>query len=154
MNLTDRTDLDAWVMAALDEARTSVTAGGMPFGALLVIDGQIVSAGHNRQIQDTDILAHAEMLCLSSFLRGKEQSLSEATLIATEAPCPMCAGAAVVAGIKKIVIGEMYHFRGAYEWLIDQGVDVTILNDQDCIDVVTEFRNEHPERWSRFSAGE
>lgn len=141
------------ILAALMEARDGIASGGMPFGSVLVIDGKIVSKGHNRQIQDGKFLAHAEMMCLESFLTSHDGQLKNSTLVATEAPCPMCAGAALVAGVSRIVIGETHHYRGAYDWLCMQDVEVVVLDNSDCIDLVSEFRSAHPDRWNRFSAG-
>ncbi|ECF1263595.1 nucleoside deaminase, partial [Salmonella enterica subsp. enterica serovar Uganda] len=93
---------EVMMAAALAEACASVASGGMPFGAVLVVNDEIASRGYNRQIQDGRFLAHAEMECLESFYRANSDvALNGATLIATEAPCPMCAGAAVIAGISR-----------------------------------------------------
>lgn len=143
----------AWVEAALAEAREGVASGGMPFGAVLVVGGKIVARGHNRQIQDRRFLAHAEVVCLDSFLASHDGPLDEATLVATEAPCPMCAGAAIVAGVSRIVVGEAHHYSGACDWLATQDVDLAVLSDPGCIDLVSDFKARHPDRWNRFSAG-
>lgn len=142
-----------WMEAALTEARDGVASGGMPFGSVLVVGGQIVARGHNRQIQDRRFLAHAEMVCLESFLAGHDGPLDNATLVATEAPCPMCAGAAIVAGVSRIVVGEAHHYPGACDWLATQDVELTVLNEPGCIDLVSDFKARHPDRWNRFSAG-
>lgn len=143
----------ALVTEAVEEARRGVAGGGMPFGALLLIDGQIVTRAHNRQVQDQHYLAHAETVCLGSYMGERPDPLPPtAVLVATEAPCPMCAGTAIIAGIRTVIIGETVHYRGAVDWLADH-VDVRVLNDQRCVDLVTDFRHEHPDRWDRFSAG-
>lgn len=143
----------ALMTEAVEEARRGVASGGMPFGALLLIDGQIVTRAHNRQIQDQHYLAHAETVCLSGYMGERPDSLPPtAVLVATEAPCPMCAGTAIIAGIGTVIIGETAHYLGAADWLADH-VDVQVLNDQRCVDLVTDFRHEHPDRWDRFSAG-
>lgn len=148
------TSFDLHLLAeALTEARKGVASGGMPFGAVLAIDGQIVSRGHNRQIQDDDFLAHAEMTCLGDYLKSHPGPLKGATLAATEAPCPMCAGAAIVAGVSRIIIGETHHYQGAHDWLKTQEVALAVFEDADCIDLVTDFRRDHADRWNRFSAG-
>ncbi len=150
----DQAATDRALMAeALAEARAGVESGGMPFGSVLVIGGEIVSRGHNRQIQDNDFLAHAEMVCLGDYLKSKTRQLAGATLVATEAPCPMCAGAAIVAGVERIVVGEVEHYRGAYDWLAAQDVELVLLEDQACVDLVSDFKRDHMDRWNRFSAG-
>lgn len=149
-----QTSRDRRLMAeALAEAQKGVASGGMPFGSVLVVDGEIVGRGHNRQIQDCDFLAHAEMVCLGDYLKSHGKQLTGATLFATEAPCPMCAGAAIVAGVSRIVIGEAEHYRGAYDWLLAQEVELVLLNDQACVDLVSDFKAQHMDRWTRFSAG-
>ena len=142
-----------WLRAAVREAQAGIDQGGMPFGAALVIGGEIVATGHNRQIQDSRLLAHAEMECLDGYLTGRPGPLTDAILVATEAPCPMCAGAAVVAGIRTVVIGERHHYAGAADWLVDQGVRVQVLDDPACIDLVDRFRRDAADLWARFSAG-
>lgn len=153
MSEDQRSEHRVWIEAALAEARDGVASGGMPFGAVLVIGGQIVARGHNRQIQDRRFLAHAEMVCLESFLAGHDGPLENATLVATEAPCPMCAGAAIVAGVSRFVVGEAHHYAGACDWLAAQNVDLTVMNEPGCIALVTDFRSQHADRWNRFSAG-
>lgn len=146
----------ALVAEALAEARRGVADGGMPFGAVLAdAAGRVVARGHNRQIQTGRWLAHAETECLAGFLTTlpRRAELATATLAATEAPCPMCAGAAVVAGVGRVVVGEATHYAGALGTLREAGVEVVVLNDAGCLDLVTDFRAEHPDRWARFSAG-
>lgn len=102
------------ISQAADEARQGIADGGMPFGALLVVDGDIVSRGHNRQIQEQRYLAHAETVCFESYFDNNDGPLPAGSiLVATEAPCPMCAGAAVVAGVHTVFIGENAHYQGA-----------------------------------------
>ena len=138
---------------ALAEARAGVDEGGMPFGSLLVINGSVVSRAHNRQLQDHDYFAHAEMECLKRYMNFGGGGVDGAVLVATEAPCPMCAGAAMILGIKKFVIGESYHYQGALDWLMTQQVQVEVLNHKGCIELVSEFRHQHADRWAKFSAG-
>lgn len=138
---------------ALAEARAGVDEGGMPFGSVLFLDGAVVSRAHNRQLQDADYFAHAEMECLKKYINIGAGRVDGAVLVATEAPCPMCAGAAVILGIRKFVIGESYHYQGALDWLMTQEVEVEVLDHKGCIDLVSEFRINHADRWAKFSAG-
>lgn len=152
--MQDATPLDHQMMhLALEEARRGVAAGGMPFGAVLARGEQVLSTGHNRQIQDDDYFAHAEMVCLRRHVGGAPGPLGDTTLYATEAPCPLCAGAAAILGIRRIVIGEAHHFAGACDWLAAQGIQLVLLNQPDCIQLVSDFRDRFPDRWTRFSAG-
>jgi cytosine deaminase len=138
---------------ALQAAEAGVRAGRMPFGAALVIGDEVVAVGHNRQIQDSRLLAHAETECLNAYLDRDPRLIPDEILVATEAPCPMCAGAAVVAGIRTVVIGERHHYAGATDWLIDQGVQVHDLRDPACTELVDRFRHTSPQLWTRFRAG-
>lgn len=138
---------------ALEQARSSAAEGGMPFGAALIVDGEIVASARNMQIQSGDFFAHAEMVVLNDWFANNSGMLSGATLVATEAPCVMCAGAAYIAGIRTFVIGEAEHFSGAVTTLESHGATCHVVNDAECIDLVTTFRKTHPELWTRFSAG-
>lgn len=142
--------------AARDEAERGVAEGGMPFGAVLGDElGRIWSAAHNNQIQTGRWLAHAEMECLTAYLTDLDtrDMIGQLTLYATEAPCPMCAGAAIVAGVRRCVVGEDTHYPGAIDLMRNAGVQVEVLNDQSCIELVTKFRARHPDRWALLSAG-
>lgn len=141
---------------ALEQARMGVDEGGMPFGAVLLgCSGEVLSAAHNRQLQSGRWLAHAEAECLNAILVSLDDraALESATLVATEAPCPMCAGTAIICGISTVVVGESMHYSGALDWLSDSGIDVILAQDQRCIDLVGAFKADHPDRWRRFSAG-
>ena len=137
---------------ALAEARLSVNEGGMPFGAALVVDGQFIARAHNRQLQDAAYFSHAEMNCLQHLPRPLRAD-QHAVLYATEAPCPMCAGAVLISGIRHVVVGEDVHYSGACDWLRSHGITVEIRQDADCIALVSNFRHHHPDRWNAFSAG-
>lgn len=144
--------METYLQYAIEQARIGVGEGGMPFGACLVVDGVLVSAARNRQIQSGDYFAHAETECLRHFVRQPLHG-REAVLYATEAPCPMCAGAALIAGVKKLVVGEAVHYQGALDWLSSQPMEVVLLNDPECLALVEDFKSGRPELWHRFSAG-
>jgi len=142
-----------YLQLALDQARLSVAQGGMPFGSVLVVNGLVVAQAHNRQLQDQNYFSHAETNCLQQYLQMPFSPDQDALLVATEAPCPMCAGAAQIAGIRRLLVGEAHHYQGALDWLRQTGVQVEIFNDQACIDLVSKFRHQYPDRWNAFSAG-
>ncbi|WP_341668252.1 nucleoside deaminase [Alcaligenes sp. SDU_A2] len=142
-----------YLQLALDQARLSVAQGGMPFGAVLVVDGVIASQAHNRQLQDQNYFAHAEINCLQQYMQQPFRPEQDVLLVSTEAPCPMCAGALQIAGIRRLLVGETHHYQGALDWLQKAGMHIEIMNDQGCIDLVTKFRHQYPERWNTFSAG-
>lgn len=131
----------------------SAAQGGMPFGSVLVVDGEVVAQAHNRQLQDQNYFSHAETNCLQQYLKKPFSSDQDVLLVATEAPCPMCAGAAQIAGVRRLLVGEAHHYQGALDWLRQAGVHVEVLADQACIDLVSKFRNQYPDRWNAFSAG-
>lgn len=139
--------------AALAEATAGVAQGGMPFGAALIVGGSVRSVGRNRQLQDARITAHAEVECFEAYYRAERALPTGSILVATEAPCPMCAGAALVLGVGAVVIGEQHHYAGALSLLREHDIPVTDLNDDRCLALVSEFRARHPDRWRAFSAG-
>lgn len=138
---------------ALHEAAASVAEGGMPFGAVLVYNGEVIASGRNRQIQDGHYFSHAELNCLGDSVDRPFSPDEDVIVVATEAPCPMCAGAIMVSGIRQVVVGEDVHYRGALDWLRTEGLDVQVAGHQGCIDLVADFKAQQRERWESFSAG-
>jgi tRNA(adenine34) deaminase len=96
---------DEWMDAALEEARAAAVVGDVPVGAVVVIDGAIVARGRNRREVDGDPTAHAEVVALRAAAKVLGQWRIEATLVVTQEPCPMCAGACVNARVKRLVYG-------------------------------------------------
>jgi cytosine deaminase len=131
---------------ALSEARRGLDEGGIPVGSALDIDGVLVASGRNRRVQNGDPIAHGEMDCLRS--AGRQRSYRGAVLYTTLAPCAMCAGTIIQFGIPLIVVGESTTFSGELALLRSRGVEVVELNDQRCIDVMTEFQERFPEVWA------
>lgn len=143
----------AALAAALREAEDSVAEGGMPFGAAIVLDGEVIARGRNRQVQRGDFLAHAETEAIRDCIDRHGRVPGGAVLIATEGPCPMCAGAALITGFRSVIVGEVHHFAGDVDRLRGEGVDVQVVDDPDCVDLVTGFRADHADLWESFSAG-
>lgn len=137
---------------AIAQARLAVDEGGMPFGAALVVDGEIVSLGRNRQIPDSGYFAHAEVKALTDHVKKPYAKEAGAVLVATEAPCIMCCGTALVSGISKVIVGEDVHFAGGLDVLRNEGVEVEVLGNEECIAMVGDFIAEHEDRWNFFSA--
>jgi cytosine deaminase len=131
---------------ALSEARRGLDEGGIPVGSALDIDGLLVATGRNRRVQNGDPIAHGEMDCLRS--AGRQRSYRGAVLYTTLAPCAMCAGTIIQFGIPLVVVGESTTFPGELALLRSRGVEVVELNDQRCIDVMTEFQERFPEVWA------
>jgi cytosine deaminase len=125
--------MDAFLEAAIAEARKGLAAGGIPIGSVLVCDGQIIGRGHNQRVQHGSVIHHAEMNCLENAGRLTAKTYSRCTLYSTLSPCPMCSGAALLYKIPRIVIGENITFQGPEAYVHSQGVTLEILNDPACI---------------------
>ncbi|BBM01981.1 nucleoside deaminase [Microbulbifer sp. GL-2] len=138
---------EAFMQAAIDEARKGLAAGGIPIGCVLVRDGEIIGRGHNQRIQQDSVIKHAEMDALEKTGRLRAIEYQECTLYTTLSPCPMCSGAIRLYGIRNIVIGENTTFQGDELLLRSEGISLTILNNSDCINLMNEFIQQHPEIW-------
>ncbi len=137
--------------AALEEALRSYREGGLPIGAVMVENGTIIAAGHNRRVQDSDPIAHGEMSCFRS--AGRRARYDTVTLYTTLSPCMMCSGTVVQFGVKRVVVGENRNFPGNIDFLRSHGVDVCLLNDPDCIAMMERFIKERPGLWDEDIAG-
>jgi cytosine deaminase len=133
---------------AIEEARQGVTEGGIPIGSLLVHRGTILGRGHNRRVQRGSVILHAEMDALESAGRMQAAVYRESVLYTTLSPCPMCSGAILLYGIPRVVIGENRTFRGEEELLRSRGVQVEVLQDEECITLMREFVENRPELWN------
>lgn len=140
--------MDAYLAAAVEEARKGESAGGIPIGSVLVIDGEIVARGHNQRIQKGSSVLHAEMDCLENAGRLAAREYRQATLYSTLSPCDMCSGAILLYGIPKVVVGENKTFRGPEDYLRERGVDVEVVNDEDCIRMMRDFVLTNPVLWN------
>lgn len=138
---------DPFLEAAIEEARLGLAEGGIPIGSVLVIDGQIVGRGHNRRVQRGSAVLHAEMDCLDNAGRLQPADYRQSVLYSTLSPCQMCSGAALLYKIPQIVVGENQTFQGPEEYVRQQGIDLQIINHQDCIDLMKEFIATRPELW-------
>ncbi|PJA97445.1 MAG: tRNA-specific adenosine deaminase [Ignavibacteriales bacterium CG_4_9_14_3_um_filter_34_10] len=140
--------MDQFMKEALNEAENGLDEGGIPIGSVLVIDGKIVGRGHNRRVQKGSPILHAEMDCFENAGRLKASDYKKAVLYSTLSPCDMCSGASLLYKIPKIVIGENITFQGPEEYLKSRGVELEILNDESCIELMQKFIEEHPELWN------
>lgn len=138
---------DAFLDAAIDEARQGAREGGIPIGSVLILDGRIVGRGHNRRVQRGSAVLHAEMDCLENAGRLRAADYRRATLYSTLSPCDMCSGAVLLYGIRRVVIGENKTFRGPEDYLRSRSVELVLADDQTCIAMMTEFIAAHPELW-------
>jgi cytosine deaminase len=139
--------MDTFLEAAIEEAKKGLAEGGVPIGSVLVLDGRIVGRGHNRRVQKGSAILHAEMDCLENAGRMKASGYRRATLYSTLSPCDMCSGAILLYGIPKVVIGENRTFRGPEDYVRLRGVEVVILDNQECRQLMETFIKNNPELW-------
>lgn len=133
---------------AVAEARMGWDEGGIPIGSVLVVDGQIIGAGHNRRVQRGSPTLHAEMDALENAGRRPAAVYRRATLFSTLSPCDMCSGAVLLYGIPHVVVGENRTFQGPEEHLRSRGVEVVILDRKDCVEMMKRFIAERPDLWN------
>jgi len=142
------TIMDEFIQAAIQEARIGLAEGGIPIGAVLVIDGKIVGRGHNRRVQKGSAVLHAEMDCFENAGRLTAKEYQRATLYSTLSPCDMCSGATLLYKIPRIVIGEHTTFRGPEDYLRSRGVNLVILDNEECISLMHDFIIAKPALWN------
>ena len=140
--------MDQFLRAAIAEAQKGLAAGGIPIGSVLVLDGQIIGRGHNQRVQHGSVIHHAEMNCLENAGRQKASVYQRCTLYSTLSPCPMCSGAAPLYKIPRVIVGENVTFQGPEAYVRSQGVEVTILQDPECIQLMRDFIVARPELWN------
>jgi creatinine deaminase len=143
-----KTFMDPFLQAAIEEAKKGLAAGGIPIGSVLVLDGKIIGRGHNQRVQHGSVIHHAEMNCLENAGRQKASVYARCTLYSTLSPCPMCSGAALLYKIPRVVVGENVTFQGPEAYVRSQGVQVEILNDPTCIQLMKDFIKARPELWN------
>jgi creatinine deaminase len=146
MNLTK--DQQQFLDAAIEEAFLGRDEGGIPIGSVLVLDGEIVGRGHNRRVQRSSAILHAEMDAIENAGRLTAQQYSRTVLYSTLSPCDMCSGTALLYKIPKIIVGENRTFQGPEAHLRSRGVDLLILEDERCIRLMNEFIAAHPTLWN------
>ena len=139
---------DRYLDAAIAAAREGLESGGIPIGSVLVIDGEIVARGHNRRVQRGSTVLHAEMDCLENAGRHSAADYRRAVLYSTLSPCDMCSGAVLLYGIPRVIVGENRTFQGPEDYLRSRGVELTIVDDEDCYQLMQEFIRDHPALWN------
>lgn len=133
---------------AIEQARIGRDEGGVPIGAALVIDGEVIATGRNRRVQQNSAIRHGETDALENAGRLPASVYRRATMVTTLSPCDMCTGAVLLYGIPRVVIGENRTFLGGEELLRSRGVEVVVLDSAECVDLMTAFIAEHPEIWN------
>ena len=139
---------DPFMRAAIEEAQQGLAEGGIPIGSVLVHRGTILGRGHNRRIQRGSPILHGEMDALENAGRHPARVYRESILYTTLSPCAMCTGAILLYGIPTVIVGENQTFLGEEEFLRARGVNVEVLQDATCIEMMTRFIAEHPELWN------
>jgi creatinine deaminase len=137
-----------YLQAAIAEARVGLAEGGIPIGAALVVDGQVLAVGHNRRVQEGSAIKHGETDCLENAGRLPASVYARSTMVTTLSPCDMCTGAILLYGIPRVIVGENTTFMGGEDYLRSRGVEVVVLDDQDCIGMMTDFIAANPELWN------
>ena len=145
-----RTEPDTELLAlAIEQARIGRDEGGVPIGAVLVDDaGRVLGTGRNRRVQDGSAIRHGETDALENAGRLPASVYARATMVTTLSPCDMCTGAILLYGIPRVVIGENRTFLGGEELLRSRGVEVVVLDDAECVELMRAFIAAHPEVWN------
>jgi cytosine deaminase len=142
------TPSNGFLDAAIAEARQGASEGGIPIGAVLVVDRAIIGRGRNRRVQQNSVVLHAEMDCFENAGRLRSADYSRATLYSTLSPCDMCSGAALLYGIPRIVIGEHRTFQGPESYLRSRGIELVVVDDASCLELMRQFIAKHPDLWN------
>jgi creatinine deaminase len=140
--------LDPFMQAAIEEARLGLAEGGIPVGSVIVHQGRIIGRGHNRRVQKGSAILHGEMDALENAGRQPADIYHEAVLYTTLSPCAMCSGAIILYGIPTIVVGENRTFMGEEDLLRSRGVQVIVLQDPTCIELMRDFIARRPDLWN------
>lgn len=140
--------MDEFFNVAIQEAKKGLEEGGIPIGSVIVHNGKILGKGHNKRVQQKSVVLHGEMDALENAGRQPASVYQNSVIYTTLSPCSMCTGAILLYGIPKVVIGENKTFMGAEELLNTNGVEVVVLNNQECIDLMEEFIQAKPELWN------
>jgi len=139
---------DPYLEAAIEEAHRGLAEGGIPIGSVIVHRGVIIGRGHNRRVQKASPTLHGEMDALENAGRQPARVYRESVLYTTLSPCAMCSGAILLYGIPKVVVGENQTFMGEEDLLRSRGVDVRVLQDAACVQLMQDFIARRPELWN------
>ena len=140
-------DYERMLQVAVDEARVGLAEGGIPIGAALFTrSGELLGAGHNRRVQENDPSIHGET---DAFRKaGRQRSYRDKIMVTTLAPCWYCSGLVLQFRIGMVIVGESVNFAGGVDWLREKGVEVVDLASRECIDMLAQYIQKHPEVWN------
>jgi cytosine deaminase len=141
-------DKNRFLQAAIEEAKKGYAEGGIPIGSVLVHQGKIIGKGHNKRVQKGSVVLHGEMDALENAGRQPASVYKECTIYTTLSPCPMCSGTILLYGISDVVIGENQTFMGEEELLKSRGVNVEVMNNRECVELMAKFIKEKPSLWN------
>ncbi len=141
-------DDTTFLAAALAEARTGYAEGGVPIGAALVVDGKLLATGRNRRVQMGSAIRHGETDCIENAGRQSAQVYARSTMYTTLSPCHMCAGTILLYKIPRVVIGENLTFSETEDFLRSHGVEVVVMDDAECRELMLTFIAEKPSVWN------
>jgi cytosine deaminase len=139
---------DPYLRAAIEQAQKSLSEGGIPIGSVLVHDNKIIGAGHNCRVQTGSPIDHGEMNCLRNAGRLPAAVYRKSMIYSTLSPCPMCSGAIVLYKIPRVVVGENRTFLGAEDYMRANGIQVEVVDDRECIRLMTDFIRANPQLWN------
>ncbi len=139
---------DMFMLAAIEEAKLGFAEGGIPIGSVLVHEGTIIGRGHNRRVQKGSAILHGEMDAIENAGRRTAAVYRASTVYTTLSPCAMCSGTILLYGIRKVIVGENHTFMGEEELLRSRGVEVTVLNDATCQELMRQFIAARPALWN------
>ncbi|CAM5570147.1 nucleoside deaminase [Streptomyces griseorubiginosus] len=143
----DQATARSWLATAVAEARAGLAEGGIPIGAALYgADGTLLGRGHNRRVQDDDPSVHGETDAFRA--AGRQRSYRGTTMVTTLSPCWYCSGMVRQFGISRVVIGEAATFHGGHDWLAEHGVEIVLLDDPECVRMMTDFIEKNPALWN------
>jgi len=140
--------MDDFLKVAIAEAKAGLKEGGIPIGSVIIHKNKILGRGHNKRVQKGSVVLHGEMDALENAGRQSALVYKECVLYTTLSPCPMCTGAILLYGIPKVIIGENMTYLGAEELLKQNGVEVIVLNDTECIQMMEQFIKTNPGLWN------
>ncbi|MGW1778940.1 nucleoside deaminase [Streptomyces sp. NPDC002143] len=147
MDPMDQVTARAWLAVAVEEARTGLAEGGIPIGAALFgPDGTLLGRGHNRRVQDDDPSVHAETAAFRA--AGRQRSYRGTTMVTTLSPCWYCSGLVRQFGISRVVVGEAVTFHGGHDWLAEHGVEIVLVDDPECVEMMRDFIKSNPALWN------
>ena len=135
------------MQAAIDEAKLGLRSGGIPIGSVLVVKNEIVGRGHNKRVQQGSSVLHAEMDCLENAGRLTAADYAQSVLYSTLSPCDMCSGAILLYKIPSVVIGESRTFQGPEDYLRSRGVQLEIVDSDECVQLMTDFIEANKSLW-------